>query len=358
MSKNILIVDELCYPMLGGQQVHLQSLAEGWVKLGHKVSIVAIDHVGNLPDKEIVNGVLINRLYHDSGYYKGGRFGRKLSTILWYTLKLGSFYKKEYDYVVFNQFPILPVIFYKLFYKKRSKTVLDFVEYRSGAFWKFIQLILFNSTDIVVCISNYVQSMVLTQREKGIFAVPSFIDMGKAKSIRREYILFIGRFEEHKHPDHAIEAVLAYNKVNLKPKELHLIGDGALLKMLMEKYSTENLIIFHGRASDEKKTEILSKSRILILPSEREGLPVVIVEALAYGIPTITTEYKDNGAQYFVKDNGIGLVASPVVSDIANKIQIMENEYELFVEKCNTQKWNYDSKYCCEKYYSILEGIV
>lgn len=104
-------------------------------------------------------------------------------------------------------------------------------------------------------------------------------------------MLCIGRLVEQKGQLLLIEAMaeLARKGIDL---ELRLIGDGPLRKPI------EDLVLIHrlegrvhllGWAGEEGVRRELAAARIMVLPSLAEGLPVVIMEALALGRPVIST---------------------------------------------------------------------
>lgn len=349
----ILIIDELFYPV-GGIQVRFKDLAEQWVGFGHSVTMTAIDHKGNLPEREVINGVIYNRLLKDSNYYKTGKFGRKLSTIVKYSLKLRPYFKEEWDLIIFGQFPVLPQLFYKFFYRKRAKTALDFVEYRDSKLWRVINNIVLNSVDKVVCISEHVKACSLAFRKDNLYVIPSFVDVGKSISKSKTNYIFLGRMEEHKHPEAAVDAVILYNEKYSKAMNLILVGSGNMLEDLKAKYKDISFIKFLGGVDEETKADVLANGRILIFPSEREGLPIVVIEAMSYGIPTITTDYVGNGTQYFVKQENIGLIASPANDAIVDKIAELESNYSFFEERCNQVKQRYDIELLSQKYLTFF----
>jgi glycosyltransferase involved in cell wall biosynthesis len=349
----ILIVDELVYP-LGGVQERVKALAEQWFNLGHNVTVATIDQTGKLSDKETINGVFYDRLIHDADYYKSGSFGRKISTIIKFSFKLKFYFKQEWDLIIFCQFPLLPQIFYKLFYKKRSKTVLDFVEYRDSKLWKILNRIIINGVDHVICISEHVKTCVLLYRKDNIDVIPSFVDTTSSISKSQKNYIFLGRMVEHKHPEHAIEAVIKYNTSYNKDMQLILVGGGGMLESLKNKYKDIKYIKLLGHVDTETKKEVLSNGRMLILPSEREGLPMSVIEAMSYGIPTVTTNYPGNGTQFFVNQENIGKIALGNADDIAKKINELEENYDYFNKRCEEIKCNYDLTLLSKKYLEIV----
>jgi glycosyltransferase involved in cell wall biosynthesis len=74
--------------------------------------------------------------------------------------------------------------------------------------------------------------------------------------------------------------------------ELVLVGDGALragLQSMIRRYGLEDRVFITGWQPADEVRRYLARSRALVLPSLAEGLPVVIMEAMALGRPVIST---------------------------------------------------------------------
>jgi glycosyltransferase involved in cell wall biosynthesis len=107
---------------------------------------------------------------------------------------------------------------------------------------------------------------------------------------------YLGRLEKRKRPDVLVQqwARMAA-RPPLAPATLHLHGDddGSGLRRELESYVAANglagRILLHGGYSHSKLPEILSKLDVVVLPSEWEGLPLVLVEAMQQGVPFVAT---------------------------------------------------------------------
>jgi glycosyltransferase involved in cell wall biosynthesis len=111
-----------------------------------------------------------------------------------------------------------------------------------------------------------------------------------------------------------------------------LVGEGddanpeSISKYQLETWAKEGDIEWWGRRSD--MPSVLSGSQIVCLPSYREGLPKVLVEAASCGRPIVTTDAP--GCREIVRDgvNGI-LVPVKDVDSLANAIRTLLNAPEM-----------------------------
>ena len=226
----IAIITELFYPNIGGQEIRYFEIAKVLSKRGYRIDIYTIDNFGDLPREEILGeNIYIYRIIRDK-YYKPRviKFLRRnIFTIIRFTLRLFKIIKqKRYDFVIINQWPILPGIFGHLI---NSITVLDICELRKGIFWEFIQFLLANGCQKIITLSDEIEDYIKEKYKKNnVLTVPSGVDIKKFKNeYKREYFIFIGRLEKHKNPEHAIEAVIKYNNIYKKNKTLIVIGGGS-----------------------------------------------------------------------------------------------------------------------------------
>ncbi|MBD1912803.1 MULTISPECIES: glycosyltransferase [unclassified Leptolyngbya] len=104
-------------------------------------------------------------------------------------------------------------------------------------------------------------------------------------------LVCVGRLSEQKGHLLLLEAIKQLAAEGL-PFKVVLVGDGPLRQEVEEaiaQYRLQNHIEITGWASGAQVQKHLQASRALVLPSFAEGLPVVIMEALALGRPVITT---------------------------------------------------------------------
>jgi glycosyltransferase involved in cell wall biosynthesis len=111
---------------------------------------------------------------------------------------------------------------------------------------------------------------------------------------RRPMILFLGRLVEKKGCIHLLEAFERV-RAQLPQAELIVGGDGPERARLAERAASIGGVRFVGAFTRDLATTLLGEARVFCLPSitaesgDAEGLPLVILEAQASGIPVVTS---------------------------------------------------------------------
>jgi len=116
-----------------------------------------------------------------------------------------------------------------------------------------------------------------------------------------------------------------------------IIGDGPLLKCLEEKAAELGLserVIFHGRKAPEDARRFFDCADVYMLPSrtaengDKEGIPVSLMEAMAAGLPVLSTYH--SGIPELIEDDVSGLLVDEGDSEgLAAAILRLSSEPEL-----------------------------
>lgn len=97
-----------------------------------------------------------------------------------------------------------------------------------------------------------------------------------------------------------------------------IVGDGPLMGRLRDRIRTRGLegrVELMGARSQEEVRELLSRAGLCVLASQRggdgqmDGIPVVLMEALALGVPSVSTRI--SGIPELIEDGVTGLLAPP-----------------------------------------------
>ncbi|MEP0073980.1 MAG: glycosyltransferase, partial [Marinomonas sp.] len=149
----------------------------------------------------------------------------------------------------------------------------------------------------------------------------------------------VGRLTEKKG---ILDTLTAFGYVKEKINfSLDIIGDGDLLgeaKSLVEELNLQDSIVFHGAKSNDFVRKMLQESDIYLLPSktasngDMEGIPVALMEAMAVGLPVISTYHSGIPELITNFESGL-LVEENNPEQLANAIveiyEMRESEIEL-----------------------------
>lgn len=321
-------VTELFSPSVGGQEHRFERLADGLVARGHSVDVLCIGHDNDLGAHEHRNGIQIERLL-SAPRYQNSRipgFPRSPTTILRFALRVRRKLKAEnYDAVLFNQWPFLHIAMAPR--ASLAKAAIDWCEARDGFPYSYAQRSLPPLVPVNFCINRDIVGRLPSRATSAL--LPSGVDTaeyGPAPDLaRRTDLLVLGRLVAHKNVELTIDAFANLLAEGFEG-ELIVAGDGnhrskVESHLLRQSPAVRARTRLLGRVSEEEKRELLASAAVLVISSEREGFPNVVVEAMASGLPVATAPFHDNGTAAIVRDLNIGVVACGTeANDLAQAI--------------------------------------
>ncbi|MBL7920602.1 MAG: glycosyltransferase family 4 protein [Bacteroidia bacterium] len=157
-----------------------------------------------------------------------------------------------------------------------------------------------------------------------IVELPSGVEANTlAKEIKPTYhplkFLFLGRYERRKGIEELNEAIQSINDKTRKT-EFHFIGP-----IPREKQLQNNSVIYHGEIRDKTGlTMLIQKCDVLICPSWSEGMPNVILEAMANGLTVLATDVGavnvlvNEQTGYLIKDSDPELIKATLQTIISS----------------------------------------
>lgn len=190
-------------------------------------------------------------------------------------------------------FSIIPRIFGKKIY-----TTIHSLDWnrKKWSFWGRIFLLISEKITILISDKIFVVSLSLKEYYENKFAITPILDKINTSSKRKvpiriiankynlqknKYVLYLGRFVPEKRIEWLIRAM-----EHCKKYSLVLAGGSSHSDDYVEylkSLSRNKLIIYTGYVFGKEKAELISNCKLFVLPSNLEGYPVAVTEAIGYG---------------------------------------------------------------------------
>ncbi|GAB1366389.1 glycosyltransferase family 4 protein [Candidatus Cloacimonadaceae bacterium] len=168
----------------------------------------------------------------------------------------------------------------------------------------------------VICVSEHTAGIIhsVAPRLKNICVIPNGVDFTRfilhPKAAQPCKLIYIGYLIPHKGVQVLIEALSLLKNQNFR-LQLSIVGAGTYLdelKKLCNKLNLEKDVAFLGEKTAEQVALLLSEHDVMVHPSFMESFGIVLVEALASGIPVVSTF---NGGAESIIDAETGILVKP-----------------------------------------------
>lgn len=245
-------------------------------------------------------------------------------------------------------FGFFPIVIGVMIGKLLKKKII--ITYHGGELYEFINkyktkvIYFLNKADIITVPSKYLQNILNNNSIKSKY-LPNIIRDDNVYFKKREKlkpILIVTRtLDEVYNIPLSIMAFKDLKKV-VPDAKLKIVGDGKLKNEILELVKKENIddIEFIGRVPNSKIGEILNTADIFINTSNKDNMPLSLFEALACGLPVISTNV--GGIPDYFTDGINGFLIEPNNKEqLTNKIlyvlnnqdevqKIIDNGYQTF----------------------------
>jgi glycosyltransferase involved in cell wall biosynthesis len=182
-----------------------------------------------------------------------------------------------------------------------------------GLLYDMMQRIVLRRANLLIAVSRDTEDYFLTRypfvRGKTKIIPPAIGDhlgaVRDARAIRRfgpdeKILIYVGRLEKEKQVDKI------FRVIGETQYKLLVVGSGRETRNLV-KVAPKN-VIFIGEVPHEEIPGIISCANALILLSKYEGMPTVVIESLACGVPVLATDVGD--VRDVVRDGETGNVSN------------------------------------------------
>ncbi|MDI6868643.1 MAG: glycosyltransferase [Coprothermobacterota bacterium] len=315
----ILQVNKLYWPHIGGVEKVVQQLGEGLVKKGHSLIVLAC---GDERKEEEINGV---KVYRTKTTFK--------ITGIPFSLEFPFLYRKlapTADIIIHHYPNPIGEFSELLFPSPKPKVVLYHSDVVRQKFlmplYVFETRLFLKRAQVIVATSpNYVESSpILKEFKDKVRVIPLAVDtefftpegpihpfLEKLRSQGHRICLYVGRLAYYKGLEYLVRAAADL------PDDLLvvIVGEGEEKEKLLhlrEELHLERKVLFHPPVKDEELPSIYRGADVFVLPSiaRSEAFGLVAIEAMACGVPVITTEI-GTGTSFYNLHGQTGLVIPP-----------------------------------------------
>ena len=339
----------------GGVEAVVEELATRMVKLGHNVTVY--NRKGNNVQDRSIKTEKVKE-------YKGVKIkqtftfqNKTLNAIVYSIIASFKCLFHNYDVIHYHAEGPCSMIWLPHFFGKRTVATIHGLDWKRSKwggfatrFLKFGEKMAVKYADEIIVLSEETQKYFEKEYNRKTNYIPNGVNMPKninANIIKKKwglendsYILFLGRIVPEKGIHYLIDA---YNQIDTN-KKLVIAGGAShtneYFNEISKKVKNNKNIIMTGFVQGEILDELYSNCYLYCLPSDLEGMPLSLLEAMSYGANTLTsdipecTQITENYGSTFKKGN---------VNDLKNKL-------EEILEGKNRKEREEISKYVLDKY--------
>jgi glycosyltransferase involved in cell wall biosynthesis len=328
LRLRILFLPEYFLPHIGGGEIWCWNVARNLAKK-HEITVLTYKH----PERrasEIIDNVNIVRM---GPFPIPGVQPYLTRAFIQIPFSLIHSMKRDFDIVLANQ--TLPLSLGKIVSLLKRKPLvsifhdvygLEFSLRDKGLVKGMIRgslevLSLRLKYDAVIAVSDSVKEKLIDWgvSENRIHVVYGGVDLSifdrvEEKRSEAPVVLYVGRLVRLKRVDLLIKS---FSKVikDFPNASLWIVGDGperASLERMAEQYNIP--VKFMGWIDGKEKIRVMKKAWCLILPSEKEGLGLVLLESMACKTPVVAVD--SGGPRAVVKDEVNGFLVPPGSEDL------------------------------------------
>jgi glycosyltransferase involved in cell wall biosynthesis len=344
MSLKIAFIYSSYYPINSGVSNASKNLAEALVKNGDDITFYTIiPFRSKLKNKEIVNGVKVIRLRIIACLLDWITFGNKSLKYRICTLYIAirvKFSRETYNYIfghtiywggtyayIIGKINKIPSIAMAHGEDVNQLEGNPFKERLTRTALKNLDYVFATNTDFITILDKYLSRSysllpnVFPERTSATITEKTIEERFNNGSLN---LISIGRLDVFGPDRKEIKGIsTALKAMGLLPQKitLQIVGNGELRDRYLDFIERNNLssqVRLLGQIGFERLQEILNGSSVLLLPSNIEGLSMVMVEAMAKGLPVIATNI--GGAKDYIKNGGNGFLINTGDSEALAKI--------------------------------------
>ena len=375
----VLILGNIAPFRVGGAEVQALSIARGLARRGHQVSVAGFANRNGFVDSGMGSRFAIRT--HRLHTVRASRLGRAVS----YFISLGWFlirHRRDFDVILCYMLgeSDIVVALLKHFQLIDLPMVACTASHSSGGdadrfirllFGSFFAELVNRHCEAINIISPRIRNELIASgfdadrfshipNGVAIHYCPGRVDRF---DVNKRSFLYAGRLVPLKGVSDLIEAVSILNKRG-HTAIVNITGGGPLEPELRKQIAVSKLcdrVMLLGTVLAEHMYKIYRDNTILVLPSHREAFPMVVVEALACGMPVIVT--RSGGPEYIV-DERMGLICPPgdprALADAMEMMAVMPVKQlaQMGAAGANHVRAHYDIESVTDRFVALFRHVI
>jgi glycosyltransferase involved in cell wall biosynthesis len=269
---------------------------------------------------------------------------RSLRQAIFFALACTRLLTSRFDVLEADHMPLLQILVLRLVATiKRKRFVVTWHEVWGRSYWRqylgrpglvawFIEYLAMRLPDHIIAASSHTAERLYARlgARISVTIAPNGIDL---EAVRDSYphhattdLVVVSRLMPHKRINMLLDAV-ALLRAEDQFVTCRVIGDGPEreeLRSHAQRLGIEQAVEFRHDVREQKEVyELVKAAKVFVLPSAREGFGIAVLEAIACGVPVVTTSAPDNLAQHLVARSPHGIVCDSTASAISDAVKLL-----------------------------------
>jgi glycosyltransferase involved in cell wall biosynthesis len=230
-----------------------------------------------------------------------------------------------------------------------------------------------------ISVSKTIQSYCLNEYQKTTTYIPNGVIPTQPQNtslldqwdiVPGKYLLMVSRLVKHKGAHYLLEAwqfVRQQHPELLKDYKLVIVGDSTFtddyVAQLHQIARGDNSIIFTGWQKGRTLEELYAHSALMVYPSENEGLPITVLQAMSYAKPVLVSDISEHkevisDERFWFSNANIYSLAQKITELMQNPEMLKEKgiKNKVLVEK--NYNWKDIAKQTIELYCAPKTGVL
>jgi len=267
---------------------------------------------------------------------------RSLKQAILFALACGRLMTVRFDVLEADHMPYMQILMLRFVATvKRKRFVVTWHEVWGKSYWRrylgragfaawFVERMAMRLPDHIIAASPHTAERLcaILGARASVSVAPNGIDLDTVRSSYADEtttdLVVVSRLISHKRIDMLLDAVALLHADGM-PVTCRIIGDGPEREEIRNRAranGVEHAVDFRHDVREQKEVYALLKAaKVFVFPSDREGFGIAVLEALACGLPVVTTSAPDNLAQHLVARSPRGTICDPTASAIAGAVK-------------------------------------